>query len=212
MRGLKVKLLLCLSLARGNVSVANETQPLRVEIDRDIAMLCDQFSSYMIDENSDCIDLSYLTEGAIPGFENFSRDQYQLLARFKTKLTSLGVPVQVKACEDEPNYLGYYNPVENEMVICQRATNSPEQYLETLIHESWHTVQDCIGGFKDSEVIAVSEVYPDFFSVVLSQSTLENWNTTLNQYPDEQQVSELEARFMEDHPEAVIKGLDICKQ
>lgn len=208
MKKLNKRFLLCISILLASTAPikANETSPIY-----DVLTWCEQFSSYMIDDNYRCIDLSRLTGGDIRGFEGFSRDQYWLQSQFTNKLESLGVPVTHSSCEDKPNTLGYYNPASNTMVICELAKSSPEEFLATLIHESWHVVQDCLGGFKNSESIAVSARYPDFLPTVISQSTLENWVITLTQYPDEQQVGELEARFMEDYPEAVLKSLDICE-
>ncbi len=167
---------------------------------------CDHVS-YMITETGKCLDLSNLS-GTQPPVSS------SLVSRFELALQRINVPIKYSdpQCIGQPNSVtfGFYQPGDNVMVICPAALENKQTFEETLIHESWHTVQDCLGGLDNSKVIALSEVYPEMFKNILGATSLKDFNDVISLYGAEQQKAELEARYMEDKPDLVLEGLNKC--
>ena len=170
---------------------------------------CDNFS-YLYTEDGQCIDLSYMS-GSVEPF---------IVFQFRTMLHNLGVPIYKKSClskEDSISY-GYYTPGTNIMVLCTNNTgdNTP-QMINTLVHESWHTVQDCLDGLNNEESIALIEwelLKGDdrFAKEIISSLSQLDFESIRDLYPEEEKLGEAEARYMADRPNSVLQALNICSQ
>ncbi|MDJ0509461.1 MAG: hypothetical protein QNJ64_09445 [Crocosphaera sp.] len=161
----------------------------------------------MITETGKCLNLDHLS-GTQPPVSS------SLLSRFELALQRINVPIKYSDphCVSEPNTIifGFYRPDDNVIVLCPAALENKQAFEETLIHESWHTVQDCIGGLSNSKVIALSEVHPEMFQNILGATSLKDFNDVISLYGAEQQKAELEARYMQDKPDLVLEGLNKC--
>jgi hypothetical protein len=195
---------LVLALATPTIAQTEETG-----LNRSSSNPCDNFS-YLYTVDGQCIDLSYMT--GIP--------EPLTIFRFRTALQSLGVPVHKRYCRDDPGEItfGYYQPQTNQMVLCtNNMENNSQEMIDTLVHESWHTVQDCLDGLGNEESISVIEW--ELFKgndriakeIISSLSKLDFENIR-DLYPEEQKLGEAEARYMEDHPNSVLEALNICSQ
>lgn len=130
-----------------------------------------------------------------------------LEAKFMRALEKVGVNVGYEECE--PQKLGYYNSGSNQMVICSNNTKSNELYLETLAHESWHVVQDCVAGLDNPITVPVTEKdLPAFQSMFDGLKFSDLRNLTL--YDSEDLPYEVEAFYMEKRPDDVLQGLKSC--
>jgi hypothetical protein len=137
----------------------------------------------------------------------------QFVAELKSLRVSVSIPGSKTECEREEGILmGFYSNAK-KMVMCEASLKDPDQFFSTLVHESWHTVQHCMGGFKEGDdFVALSEVNPDFFETVLEGSTSKDLKDVRALYPNEQKVAEAEARYMETRPSFVLKALKICSR
>ena len=125
---------------------------------------------------------------------------------FFSALEKIGVTVGTEECE--PQKLGYYNSGSNQMVICSNNTND-ETYLETLAHEGWHVVQDCVSGLDNPLMVPVTEKdLPAFQSMFSGLQFADLRKLTL--YDSEDLPYEVEAFYMEKRPEEVLQGLKNC--
>lgn len=132
---------------------------------------------------------------------------YSLKENFFRSIKKLGIPIVYETCE--PGQLGAYHSGQNKMIICQNNIESDDKYIETLAHESWHVVQDCVGGLANNEIHPVSTGDPSLFQSMLNKlnhSDLSN----LTLYESEDLPYEVEAFAMEKYPDVVLKGLDMC--
>lgn len=164
---------------------------------------CESFS-YIYTEDGRCIDLSYMNKPPEP----------RLVTQFMGALRAIGVPVAKKACADEEGVIsyGYYDVEVNEMVLCVNNTKDNSQaMINTLVHESWHTVQDCAAGLENSEDVAIfAGDTSEQFETVVSGLSVSDITTLLALYPEEQLVTEAEARYMENYPSQVLEALAVC--
>lgn len=122
-------------------------------------------------------------------------------------IKKLGITISYENCS--PNHLGSYHSGENKMIICQNNIQSEDKYIETLAHESWHMVQDCVGDLNDGKIFPVSVGNSSWFQSMantLNSSDLRN----LSLYESEDLPYEVEAFAMAKHPDLVLKGLDAC--
>jgi hypothetical protein len=169
--------------------------------------LCEGLSDYMMAPDGRCVNLTYLNGGRpqlLPGYE-------QKISRFEQALASISVPLVYAKCDKE-GLLGFYDPRINRMTVCDLTQKfSQREIYETLVHESWHTVQDCISGLENATVLALSKTRPDFFQTVLGGISLRDFFTVVKLYPKSQYMEESEARFMQDKPELVLDGLRRCR-
>jgi hypothetical protein len=157
---------------------------------------------YMTDASGEIIDLNYVCNGERPG-------DTSLKTKFTRKIRQLGIPIHYKNCK-EAGLRGSYYPKDNKMVLCQNSNKSADDYVEVLAHESWHLVQDCVGGASHRESIPVSTGNPSFFYAMvdnLNYSDLMNLNLGYNR---EELPTEIEAFAMQKHPNLVLKALDAC--
>lgn len=168
---------------------------------------CEQLSSYMIDNDGRCIDLTYVNGGRPQLFPMYESK----IAQFETALVKIGVPVSYQECE-EGNLLGFYVPAENRMTICKLTQEvSQRQIYETLVHESWHTVQDCMSGINNASTMSISQAYPEFRQQVLGGISLGDFAVMGTSYDKSQHLTESEARFMQNKPELVLEWLGRCQ-
>jgi len=155
---------------------------------------------FMIDNSGQYRDLSHVCTGEKVKF-------YSLKEKFFRSIQKLNIPIVYETCE--PQKLGSYLPGKNQMVLCQNNIDSEQQYIETLAHESWHVVQDCVGNLDDGIIIPVTiGNAPGFQSLLNSLNDSDLGNLSL--YDSEDLPYEVEAFAMEKHPELVLKGLDAC--
>ncbi len=75
--------------------------------------------------------------------------------RILTSLDKLGIGVYIA---DERYFtrstLGIYKPDYNRLFINRNLLTNPREFLSTLRHEGWHTVQDCMGGGLQTSFMA----------------------------------------------------------
>jgi hypothetical protein len=165
-------------------------------------MTCNQID-YLITPEGECVDLSAIASPPKAIKETGMK------ARFLNAFTKLGIPVKYKACE-KATTVGTYNPATNVIVMCEAHRNKGESLeIETLAHEGWHVVQDCMTGLKDAELKPVSEGNPALFASMNEGLTLADMGN-LSLYNAEDLPYEIEAFAMEKNPEAVLKALDAC--
>ncbi len=101
-----------------------------------------------------CMILRECTEGV----EQFTLDSSFLSGKefdnFRTEIKSilvalnkLNVPVYIAPSRYfTPRTIGLYKPEYNRFFINEELIKDPREFLGTLRHEGWHTVQDCMGG------------------------------------------------------------------
>jgi hypothetical protein len=159
------------------------------------------YVSYLITPR--CINLSHLEKFELETASN------SLEYRFVRALAKLNIPVMYDRCEKDTT-VGYYSLVKNKVVLCQDYKDEGYELLvETLAHESWHVVQDCLTGLKDSKLKAVSSKNHIVFDYIVNQLTVGDKNN-LELYDSEALPYEIEAFVMEKHPDIVLKGLKVC--
>ena len=77
------------------------------------------------------------------GFDNFREEIKAIL----TGLQKLNVPVYVAPSRYfTPRTVGLYKPAYNRFFVNEELLKDPREFLGTMRHEGWHTVQDCMGG------------------------------------------------------------------
>lgn len=133
-------------------------------------------------------------------------------AQFYAALAQLAIPILHQDCESSKT-LGYYNISSNEMVFCvNNLKDNPEEFELTLVHESWHVVQDCEDGLANDGYEPVTLRHGDSTDLDLMASRLEraDLRTIQNSYEPEDRPYEIEARYMEHHPDLVLAGLEAC--
>ncbi|MGA1263131.1 MAG: hypothetical protein ACO331_04385, partial [Prochlorothrix sp.] len=174
---------------------------------------CESFS-YIYTEDGRCIDLSYMNKPPEP----------RLVTQLMGALQNIGVVVAKKSCANEVGgaagadgttgavLYGYYDIQDNEMVLCVNNTKDNSQAMaNTLVHESWHTVQDCAAGLDNAESVAIfAGDTSEQFETVVSGLSVSDITTLLALYPEEQLVTEAEARYMENYPSQVLEALAVC--
>jgi len=172
---------------------------------------CEGLSDYMISRDGNCVNLTYLNGGR----PKFFPDYEQKITKFEQALAKLGVPVIYTKCEElKPGFVlyGFYSPVTNRMTICDETQkDSQRQIYETLVHESWHTVQDCIAGLDNPSILALSQAVPKFRQEVLGGISVEDFVTMDQAYSKDERLTESEARFMSNKPQLVLEWLGRCK-
>ncbi|ABB57392.1 hypothetical protein PCC6311_1424 [Synechococcus elongatus PCC 6311] len=128
------------------------------------------------------------------------------------ELRRVGVRV-TQACE--PGLLGSFSDRRREIRICPEAHDSDDEVFRTLVHESWHVVQNCLAnqgrvGTRRSRPIA--RLRPDLVPKMLRETRRSDLRIVRSQYAPEDQLLELEARWLENYPEVVENGLQtICR-
>jgi hypothetical protein len=172
---------------------------------------CEGLSDYMISPDGNCVNLTYFNGGRPKFFPAYE----QKITKFEQALAKLNVPVIYTKCpEIKPGFVlyGFYSPVTNQMTICDETKkDSQRQIYETLVHESWHTVQDCIAGLDNPNILALSQAVPKFRQEVLGGISVEDFVTMDQAYSKDERLTESEARFMENKPQLVLEWLGRCK-
>lgn len=169
--------------------------------------LCEGLSDYMISPDGTCVNLTYFNGGRPKLFPTYE----QKITQFEQALARIGIPINYQKC-DESGLLGMYNSASNRMIVCELTQEfSQKEIYETLVHESWHTVQDCIAGLDNPNTLALSQTVPKFRQEVLGGISLEDFATMSQAYSKEQHLTESEARFMQNKPQLVLEWLGRCK-
>jgi hypothetical protein len=162
---------------------------------------CEGLSDYMISPDGTCINLTYFNGGRPKLFPTYE----QKITQFEQALARIGIPINYQKC-DESGLLGMYNSASNRMIVCELTQEfSQKEIYETLVHESWHTVQDCIAGLDNPNTLALSQAVPKFRQEVLGGISLEDFATMSQAYSKEQHLTESEARFMQNKPQLVLE-------
>ena len=79
----------------------------------------------------------------VADFDPFREEIKAILAG----LDKLGVPVYVAPERYfTPRTVGLYKPEYNRFFVNEELLKDPREFLGTMRHEGWHTVQDCMGG------------------------------------------------------------------
>jgi hypothetical protein len=165
-------------------------------------MTCDHID-YLITPEGECINLSAIASPPEKIKETGMK------ARFLSAFAKLGISVKYEACQ-KATTIGTYNPATNVVVMCEAYKNKGETLeIETLAHEGWHVVQDCVTGLKDAELRLVSEGNPALFASMSEGLTVADMGN-LSLYNVEDLPYEIEAFAMEKNPEAVLKALNAC--
>jgi hypothetical protein len=162
---------------------------------------CDGIN-FMETESGECVDLTRLT----------GTREITLTTQFYTALGRLSIPVQHRTCDSDKT-LGYYDLSTNEMVLCMNNLQDDQAEIEaTLIHESWHVVQDCEDGLNNASYRPMSLRHGSSANIDLMASSLQraDMRTIENHYDPEDRPHEIEARYMEKHPDLVLQGLNAC--
>jgi hypothetical protein len=77
------------------------------------------------------------------------------IVRIVNALNKLEVPVYVAPERYfTPRTVGLYKPNYNRFFINENLLKDPREFLGTLRHEGWHTVQDCMGGGLQTSFMA----------------------------------------------------------
>ena len=169
--------------------------------------LCEGLSDYMISRDGNCVNLTYFNGGRPKLFPTYE----QKITQFEQALAQIGIPISYQKC-DKSGLLGMYNSASNRMIICELAQEvSQKEIYATLVHESWHTVQDCIAGLDNPNILPLSQAVPKFRQEVLGGISLADFDIMEKAYAKEQRVAESEARFMENKPQLVLEWLGRCR-
>ena len=108
--------------------------------------------------------------------------------------TSTKVLIKHSGCDDT---YGYYDLDSNQLVICTAIHgNTWDTSKESTIrHEAWHLVQACVAG-RDNEGRLVDFAVVDH-PALIDKSLDAEIEATVNGYPEEQHLTEREARLAE---------------
>ena len=86
-----------------------------------------------------------------PDFDPFREE----LKRIITALDGVNVPVYVAPERYfTPRTVGLYKPNYNRFFVNETLLKDPREFLGTMRHEGWHTVQDCMGGGLQTSFMA----------------------------------------------------------
>jgi len=89
-------------------------------------------------------------------FENPDFDPFrEEIKRIITALDKLEIGVYLAPSRYfTPRTVGLYKPNYNRFFINEELVKDPREFLGTLRHEGWHTVQDCMGGGLQTSFMA----------------------------------------------------------
>lgn len=128
------------------------------------------------------------------------------------ELRRVGIQV-TRVCE--PGLLGSFSDRRREIRICPEAHDNETEVFRTLVHESWHVVQNCLanqGRVGRRRGRPIARLRPDLLPKMLRETRRSDLRVVRNQYAPEDQLLELEARWIENYPEVVETGLQtICR-
>jgi hypothetical protein len=131
------------------------------------------------------------------------------IVRIVTSLNKLEVPVYVAPERYfTPRTVGLYKPNYNRFFINETLLKDPREFLGTLRHEGWHTVQDCMGGGLQTSFMA--QVHQD--------SEIPAWimKTTRLAYESMMQSRaipwEADANWAEEQSNVTAQKLEMCSQ
>ena len=129
------------------------------------------------------------------------------LKRIITALDGINVPVYVAPERYfTPRTVGLYKPNYNRFFVNETLLKDPREFLGTMRHEGWHTVQDCMaGGLKTS-----------FMAQVHQDSEIPAWimKTTRLNYESMMQSRaipwEADANWAEEQSNVTADKLEMC--
>jgi len=123
-------------------------------------------------------------------------------------LNRAGVPIidagNHKRCQPDGRggvLYGFYNPKANGMVLCT-ANGDNAKIIETFLHEAVHVIQDCRMGLKNESTATGYGA-----KQMANRLPAEEVRWVRSHYPHDQHNHEFEARFLDNSPEAIAKGL-----
>ena len=137
------------------------------------------------------------------GFDNFREEIKAIL----TGLQKLDVPVYVAPERYfTRRTVGLYKPKYNRFFVNEELLKDPREFLGTMRHEGWHTVQDCMGGGLKTSFMA--QVHQD--------TEIPDWvmkTTRLSYEPMGQGRAvpwEADANWAEEQSGQTVKYLEMC--
>jgi hypothetical protein len=167
---------------------------------------CDRMSSYVLLPDGSCKNLSYLSA---TNPRPLSKEEELIISKLSAGLAKLGVPISHQDCP--PGVLGYYNLISNNMVMCTLATTNPYGYMETLLHESVHVVQDYLDGSYTDSAMTIGSRYPGWSAEVGNGLSNFKKQHVMKNYPIKKQwLFEFEAYYFMQYPDKIIKLLNMC--
>ena len=136
-------------------------------------------------------------------FDSFREEIKAIL----TGLQKLNVPVYVGPSRYfTPRTVGLYKPAYNRFFVNEELLKDPREFLGTMRHEGWHTVQDCMGGGLNTSFMA--QVHQD--------TEIPDWvmkTTRLSYEPMGQGRAvpwEADANWAEEQSGQTVKYLELC--
>lgn len=155
---------------------------------------------FMIGKSGNYINLNHVCNGEKP-------QTFSLKEKFFRSIKKLGVSIVYENCK--PGLYGSYTSGLNKMTLCQNSITNNALLIETLAHESWHIVQDCVGDLNDGTFKPVTEGNPQWFKSMVNNLNYSDL-TNLTLYESKELPYEIEAFAMEKHPDVVLEGLNAC--
>jgi hypothetical protein len=131
------------------------------------------------------------------------------IVRIVTALNKLEVPVYVAPERYfTPRTVGLYKPNYNRFFINETLLKDPREFLGTLRHEGWHTVQDCMGGGLKTSFMAQVHQDSEIPAWVLKSTRL-----TYESMMQSRAVPwEADANWAEEQSNVTAEKLEMCTQ
>ncbi|WP_013320316.1 hypothetical protein [Gloeothece verrucosa] len=172
---------------------------------------CPAVNSQGLAEDGKCLNPPHQSEIETPT-PMFSLEQENLVHQYQEILALVKISLSDEQCEQQPGLIlyGYYDRIDNLMVICKDAMKHYQEYVETLVHESWHAVQDCIDGLDNPDTTAFLTQDPELLTTILNGLSPAQVENILHNYEKADQAFEVEAFFLQKYPHLVLKGLNTC--
>ena len=107
-----------------------------------------------------------------------------------------------------PRTVGLYKPNYNRFFINEELVSDPREFLGTLRHEGWHTVQDCMGGGLKTSFMA--QVHQD--------SEIPAWVMKMTKLTYESMMQsravpwEADANWAEEQSNVTAEKLEMCEK
>ena len=140
-----------------------------------------------------------------PNFAPF-RDE---IKRIITALDKLEIGVYLAPSRYfTPRTVGLYKPNYNRFFINEELVSDPREFLGTLRHEGWHTVQDCMGGGLQTSFMA--QVHQD--------SEIPAWVMKMTKLTYESMMQsravpwEADANWAEEQSNVTAEKLEMCEK
>ena len=138
-----------------------------------------------------------------PSFDTFRAE----IKRIITALDKLEIGVYLAPSRYfTPRTVGLYKPNYNRFFINEELVKDPREFLGTLRHEGWHTVQDCMGGGLKTSFMA--QVHQD--------SEIPTWVMKMTKLTYESMMQsravpwEADANWAEEQSNTTAEKLEMC--